>query len=656
MTSAALLRTCVVWACANALFNKRDSNPLNLHKAAVVARRTTTIRLNALPDTRRCRRHSFATPASPGRRRRTPWSAYHPESLRKASHSFTTLPRLTLKRAEVVRRTPNEAEDMDEMVLLQRSLDESMRNSTSTPQARRHQGRGGSHDETRPRRLAEEPTASPPSYIDDLIETRSTRSASTASRSTNRLSLTLPIVPASAYPSRATPASTTTPAFPPTPLDTPSLTSPIDPNDLITAIAAQERRVLELREELSRAESDLATLKKQWATHEAYKKRATRRNTDLIPGLGPAAELQDETAIRRSLELDRRKALLGQQNQQATPERSRRRVFTGSHTRTLSLLSPTKPEGGFPGPDGEGESSKSESANPFTSAAPVLPAKRTSWTTRPPQATGVKQLAEDLKTGLWTFMEDLRQATVGDEPITGQGMYLRGMDGNMRSTATGSADQDTIRAPTNPRPRISSASFDDTTPKISKQQHKGPESEKPANEECGEDIPPPKPPRPLQRSKTDAGTSKTTKRFSWTPLTIDSYDDNDWSNWDSPSISSPRWSGTTVNGDIIPTIPEKRDGENDAASLRKKTSSKNRMSSLSSSSSSRSPSPPTRTSLSLSSPTKLEELLPPVLNRLTPSNIKRTAADFMKEWEKSLSPPEMTAGATTVGVGKHKGA
>lgn len=27
------------------------------------------------------------------------------------------------------------------------------------------------------------------------------------------------------------------------------------------------------------------------------------------------------------------------------------------------------------------------------------------------------------------------------------------------------------------------------------------------------------------------------------------------------------------------------------------------------------------------------------LNRLTPGNIKRTATDLMKEWEKSLSPP-----------------
>jgi hypothetical protein len=46
------------------------------------------------------------------------------------------------------------------------------------------------------------------------------------------------------------------------------------------------------------------------------------------------------------------------------------------------------------------------------------------------------------------------------------------------------------------------------------------------------------------------------------------------------------------------------------------------------------------------SPSKLEELLPPVLNRLTPSNIKRAAGDFMKEWERSLAAPDTVAAAT----------
>lgn len=38
------------------------------------------------------------------------------------------------------------------------------------------------------------------------------------------------------------------------------------------------------------------------------------------------------------------------------------------------------------------------------------------------------------------------------------------------------------------------------------------------------------------------------------------------------------------------------------------------------------------------SPSKLDDMSWAVLNRLTPGNIKRTASDFMKEWEKSLSP------------------
>jgi hypothetical protein len=417
---------------------------------------------------------------------------------------------------------------MDEMVLLQRSIDETMRNGASTPE-RRHPAREGSCDETKPRRLPDDPMSSPQSYGDDLIETRSSRSASTTSRSTKRLSLTLPIAPPNPYPTRPAPASSTSSAFPPTPLDTPGLTSPHDPNDFITAIAAQERRVLELREELKEAEAELVRLKKQWATHEAYKKRVPRRNAEHTSVIND----DDETAIRRSLELDRRKALLSQQqNHHPTPEKSRRRVFTGSHTRTLSLLSPTKGDEGF--------SDKTPGSAPHTPSG--LP-KRASWAPRSTQTAGVKQLAEDLKAGLWTFMEDLRQATVGDEPITGQGAYMRGRDGAMRSTAGGNIDQDTIRASgASARPRVSSA-FDDA-PKAGKQA-KDEETEQDSTPGTG-----------LRRSKTEAGTRTTTKRFSWTPLTMDDYDDNDWSNWDTPNSGSPRWSGTTVNGDIIPAAPE----------------------------------------------------------------------------------------------------
>ncbi|KXX77221.1 hypothetical protein MMYC01_205757 [Madurella mycetomatis] len=618
MTSVDLVRICFVSACANTLFNKRDNYSLNIHKAIVVARRTT--RFTASPCRHRSRRNHLATPASLGHRRKTSWPAYHPDFLRKPQHSFNR---------QRPHRTPKKHQGMDQMASLQQSLDGTMLSSGGpAPHGGRYPGRGGSSDETRPRRFPDEPLASPPPLVEDLLETRSTRSASTASRSTNRLSLTLPIAPPSAYPSRPTPASTTTATFPPTPLDTPSIMSPVDPNDFITAIAAQERRVLELREELSRAESDLARLKKQWATHEAYKKRAERRGGEPGRGLGPAAELHDETAVRRSVELDRRKALLGQQNQPATPERSRRRVFTGGHTRTLSLLSPTRPSGFGE----ETESSKPDNASRFAPVTPDLLAKRASWAPRSTQTNGVKQIAQDLRTGLWTFMEDLRQATVGDEPITGQGMYMRGRDGNMKTSLGSADDQDTIRAAgPSSRPRVTSA-FEEMTTRAAPSRKQEREAEK--DQGMSNEATVSRPNSTLRRSQTDA--PKPTKRFSWTPVTIDTFDENDWSNWDSPS-TSPRWSGTTVNGDIIPSIPEKRD--DDETPLEKKPS-KSHIPSRSSS-----PAPAN----------KLEELLPPVLNRLTPSNIKRTAADFMKEWERSLSQPDMMSATAATAVAKEKG-
>jgi len=464
---------------------------------------------------------------------------------------------------------------MEQAIPLQHSMEDAMLgpapNAPVSPPASRPLTRLGRGDGADSRRAPEDfvPPSPSPSQPDDFSGTRSARSDSTASRSTNRLSLTLPIALPTAFPSRPTPVSSNAPSFPPTPLDTPALVSPVEPNEFITAIAAQERRVLELREELNRAESDLAKLKKQWATHEAYRKRSERRNVEPLRHISIIPDPLEDVATRRSVELDRRKALLlGQLTQQNTPEKSRRRVFRGGHTRTLSLLSPTKADG-FSVHEDLPETVKSrfeENDSPYINRyAPITPtqlSKRASWAPRSTvQPTGVKQIAQDLRHGLWTFMEDLRQATVGEEPITGQGTYLRGNDGALRSTLSGSSsplgnagDQDTIRASgATSRPRAIAA-FED--PAVPGSRPMGEEEVQNASSEAE----PSAQRRTLTRSNTEG--SKTMKRFSWTPLTVDSYDDNDWSNWDSPSVNSPRWSGTTVNGDIIPSVPEKRD-END---------------------------------------------------------------------------------------------
>ncbi|KAK3997498.1 hypothetical protein QBC44DRAFT_68189 [Cladorrhinum sp. PSN332] len=614
MTSIVLLRTCFVSACAYTLLNQRDSRLLNFHRATVVAKRTT--RLTApLPWRYR------------PRRRRTSWSTYHLNLARKPSHSFNP------------HKQQQSSQDHNNM-------EEPMAEESSAHKLRRHQSgrranRSGSPDETKPRRIPDEVMSTPPPpHTDDLIENRSSRSASSASRCTNRLSLTLPIAPPSPHPSRPAPMSTTMATFPPTPLDTPALMSPIDSTDFITAIAAQERRVLELREDLSRAEADLANLKKQYANYEAYKKKGARRNGSRSQTA--ATVPHDEVAIRRSVELDRRKALLGQQNQQnqqVTPEKSRRRVFTGGHTRTLSLLSPTKPSGGFDEPEDATNSRISyDSPRQYAPVTPSLLAKRASWAPRTTQqAGGVKQIAQDLKSGIWTFMEDLRQATVGDEPITGQGMYLRGSDGNMRATMSEFGDHDTIRATSHaPRPRATSAFEDPPTPGGADADARSDNHDQTDTSSSSS-----KPIQPLRRSKTTSDATKATKRFSWQPLPADSIDDNDWSNWDSPCVTSPtsRWSGTTVNGDIIPAAPEKLD-DAETTPLKKQSSRSSQL---------------TTTTTADPSNNKIEDLFPQVLNQFTPSNIKKTANKLLNEWEKSLSPPEYVTANAAVAGNKVKG-
>ncbi|MBE3047366.1 hypothetical protein IMZ48_33590, partial [Candidatus Bathyarchaeota archaeon] len=118
---------------------------------------------------------------------------------------------------------------------------------------------------------------------------RSSRSTSSASRTTNRLSITLPIAPPTSDPSR--PHAPSHPSVPGTPVRQPAQqsTSPADASELIIAIAAQERRVMELREELGRAEADLNKIKRQWSTHEAYRKSDRKPGEPLRPAPQPEA-------------------------------------------------------------------------------------------------------------------------------------------------------------------------------------------------------------------------------------------------------------------------------------------------------------------------------------------------------------------------------
>jgi hypothetical protein len=361
----------------------------------------------------------------------------------------------------------------------------------------------------------------PPS--DNAVTAGRPRATSLATRNANRLSLTLPIAPPTSYPSRPTPTATPS-SVPPTPVDASSAASPSDPNEFIIAIAAQERRVLELREELARAEADLTSLKRQWTIKDALLKRNPAHHTDSRRPLSTPDE--ESLSARRSLDIDRRKLLL--QNQ-STPTQSRRKVIRGGHARTLSLLSPVKTDATFAdAQEADVQPLKLPPADKRTAQLlnPNL-SKRASWAPRSHQSTpSVPSIVEDFRLGLRAFVEDIRQITVGDEPIRGQGPR----DPTLTRRESSIADEadsglDTIRPSHSARPKVSSV------------------LDSPGSADVA----------PTPGSKdTDAPQEKPkatkSKRFSWTPLGLDSLDDNAWSNWESPvSIKSARWSGSTIN-------------------------------------------------------------------------------------------------------------
>ncbi|UKZ70544.1 uncharacterized protein TrAtP1_011524 [Trichoderma atroviride] len=298
----------------------------------------------------------------------------------------------------------------------------------------------------------------PPLPRSDSFNRGRSRASPSVSRHKNRLSLTLPVAlqladdPRLADSPAIMTASALASSVPQTPLETPAsvATSPSNANEFIIAIAAQERRVLELKEELAQAEVELAKLKKQWASEEVYRKRSDSQRAELFGSSQGSIDDDALVASRRSVELDRRKQIL---HGQTTPAQSRRRVMRGGHARTLSLLSPVRTDSVF-------------SLNEVTQADPIaLPtveqrmaqltnptlSKRSSWQPRSQQSVasvvGVPSIVEDFKLGFRAFVEDIRQITVGDEPVNGQ------LQRPLSTSIASAREQDTIR-PRRPHPKL----------------------------------------------------------------------------------------------------------------------------------------------------------------------------------------------------------
>lgn len=359
------------------------------------------------------------------------------------------------------------------------------------------------------------------------------------------------------YTPSSIPSTPILPARPPSPEKTQVL--PGDSSRFLTALAGQERRVLELREELKIAELELEKLKKQWALHETSKKRNEIRQLEPLQTINKPTskinfpELGSHGRVKK--EQEGRRATL------VTTRHSQRKVFSGSrHTRTLSLLSPTSISNqtipSVPLYEMK-KSQKSEKDGPrsgiaFQTMFPVIaPSDAHISSTintmhEPPKddilETG-KQLVGDLREGLWTFFEDLKQATVGDEAASSPGPRNSSLAHPVQpvrkqtSIYRGNSNRKDIRSePTNldkticdPKPKPQSHRY------FNKVSQQGPS-------------------RSVISNKLSTPAIESLQQSQQRSVKIAESDDDGWDNWDSPPPKDPptaRWSSSTAITDSI---------------------------------------------------------------------------------------------------------
>ncbi|KAJ4314753.1 hypothetical protein N0V94_006297 [Neodidymelliopsis sp. IMI 364377] len=456
-------------------------------------------------------------------------------------------------------------------------------------------------------------------------------------RQGKRLSLQFPIQPAAgsnspAFSPRSRPQSW---VAAPSPLPSPEAQPSSPETNILAILAAQERYVLELKEELGKAEEDLKTLKKHYALHEASKRRNDVRkvaqlqplNTSLA-NIDAAHDDEDGGNLWMQREMERRKALL------SNTKSSQRKVFSGSrHLRTLSLLSPDRAYApSFPQPF---ESHHEEST--IKRPTPIVRSSTSSDISR--QLIDVtsndrndlnglpniqrdnilrtgKQLATDFSNGLFTFIEDIRQATVGDEAVNGAAEAsgpLQSRDSSAKS----------IRNTPGSRPPLSrSASSKKSLQKKAS---------------IGEDfwsehgLSEPKT-TPVNKKTHTPKSTRTRTPEKQTARNSDSFED-DWDNWDSPGATYVAKTTDTHNDSDESDTLSSTVGSSQASTKYHSRRHDSKNSSVATISSASMP------DINGSRDPKRNSIPWPDLVNLSPSNLKRTASHLMKEWEKQLTPP-----------------
>ena len=482
-------------------------------------------------------------------------------------------------------------------------------------------------------------TLPPPTIVVSMPHSRSkTSSQADVVGQGKRLSLQFPIQPSngSSSPGTYTPRSRPSSWVAPSKVLSPeSETAPTEMT-LIAVLAAQERHVLELKEELTKAEADLQTLKGLYARQEANKFRSKERKAAPLQPLNTLIDItddpekEDEGGSTVSVEketIERRKAaLLG--NPKSSPHsNSQRKVFSGSrHLRTLSLLSPDKQYAPpFPQPlnlHEDASTPKQLEAAPRSSTSSDhskqlidlgsnerydsagLPTIQREQLIR-----AGTQMANDLKKGLFNFIDDIRQATVGDEAANGDeeaGFTLRDplIKGNKKSA--------------NGRPALNRSASSKKS--VSKSGSTGDDFWK----EMG-----------LSEPKSSAVHNKKThtNKPAQTPQkqtqsVVD--EEEEWDNWETPNDAYASKTGDAQDSS----------DESDAASSHGPGSSRTSTRYHSKRHDSKASSLTTVSSTDdAGRDSKRNSMAWPDMAKMSPSNLKRTASHLMKEWEKQMTPP-----------------
>ncbi|KAL5392533.1 hypothetical protein PMIN06_001524 [Paraphaeosphaeria minitans] len=491
-------------------------------------------------------------------------------------------------------------------------------------------------------------TLSLPSPTPDMHSHARSMSHADIVRQGKRLSLQFPIQPAA--------AGSSSPAIPsprsrpqswiaaPSPSPVPSPDSTCAETNILNIIAAQERYVLELKEELTKAEQHLKTLKKHYATQEAVKVRNDLRKVTKLQPLntslanhGSDQDDQNGSSLWMHKEMERRKALLSARTTQRGGK-----LFSGSrHLRTLSLLSPDKNyTPSFPQPLDMRNDDPPTPATSTSTTSLQRPAILSRHSTSPDIANQIantvngerydlgglsniqreallrtgKQMANDFKDGFFTFIEDIRQATVGDDAINAAEGSAPGKIGDAATKGTRKASEN--------RPTLNRASSS--------------KKSVPSKVDIGDEFWKEHGLSEPKASPTHKKTHALKQMRAPQKQTTDQADDFDsWDSWETPSdnhVHAAKVSGDSNSSDESegPSSPVSGQGSSRTSTRYHSQRHDSKASTHTASSS---------VEESSRRDSKRNSIPWPELSKLSPSQLKRTASHLMKEWEKNLTPP-----------------